>query len=89
MRHQSWLPAGEAHVEIGLLMIKVDLGFRAVKVERQQGKPRSHLRIKCGAQLRQSPAFGCQIANLDESILILEGYYGSVGAMAALVVHSR
>ena len=86
---QSWLPAGEAHVEIGCLVVKVDLVGSAAAVERLQGKPRSHLGIKCGTQLGQSPAAGCEITNLDESVLVLEGNDGGVGAAATLVVHGR
>lgn len=70
-------------------MVKVDLVRSAAEVEGLQGKSRPHFRVECGAQLRESPAVGCEIANLDESVLVLEGNDGCVGTAAALVVHGR
>ena len=84
-----WIPAGEAQVEIGRLVIKVYLVLGAVDVEGLQGKSCTHFRVKCGTKLVESPAAGCEVTNLDKSVLVLEGDDGGVGAAAALVVHGR
>ena len=84
---RRWIPAGEAQVEIGRLVVKIDLVLRAVAVEGLQGKSCTHFGVKCGTQLGKSPAAGCEVTDLDESVLVLEGNDGGVGAAAALVVH--
>lgn len=68
-------------------MVKVYLVLGAVEVEGLQGKSCTHFRVKCGTQLGEHPAPGCEITNFDKSVLVLEGNNGGVGAAAALVVH--
>ena len=86
---RRWVPAGEAQVEIERLVIKVYLVLGAVEVERLQGETCTYFRVKCGTKLGESPAVGCEIPNLDKSILVLEGNDGGVGAATALIVHGR
>ena len=40
-------------------------------------------------QLRQRPATGCEIANLDKSVRVLESDDGGIGTKVALVVQGR
>ena len=70
-------------------MVKIYLVHRAVAVEGLQGKSCTHFWVKCGTQLGQSPAVGCEVTDLDKSVLVLEGNDGGVRAAAALVVHGR
>ena len=85
----SRYPAGETHAEIGLLVVKVDLVLRAGDIKRLQRESRPDFRVECGAQLRERPAAGGEVANLDGSVLVLKGDDGGVGAERALVVHGR
>ena len=68
-------------------MIEVDLIRQANEVERLQCKSRPYCRVELRAQLCQSPATGCEIANLDESVVILEGDDRGIRTKVALVVH--
>ena len=86
---RRWIPAGKAQVESGRLVVKIYLVLRAVEVEGLQGKSCPYFWVKCGIQLGQSPAPGCEVTNLDKSVLVLEGNNGGVGAAATLVVHGR
>ena len=67
-------------------MVQVDLVLQTLEIKGLQGKSHSGFRAEGWAQLRQRPAVRGEVANLDESILVLEGDDGRVGAAGTLVV---
>lgn len=68
-------------------MIEVDPIRPTADVEGYHCECGAQCRLEILPQLIQSPATGCEIANLDKAIFVLESDDGSIGAMIAPVVH--